>query len=82
MKNKKTEKQIKKEERRKNRGTIAVYSKCDCGCCFEEMRFKSKESAGEAFSKVGIGNKKTIVDDQGTVHTHIDTFYGFSIEKP
>lgn len=77
---KKTAKQLKKEEKRENKGTIAVYAKCDCGCCTAELRFKNVESAKEAFSKAGLENSATIIDDKGVEHTGIDTFYGFSLE--
>lgn len=76
---KKTAKQLKKEKRREHRGTIAVYAKCDCGCCTAEMRFTSAKTAAEAFAKAGLQNSATIVDDKGTTHEGIDTFYGFSL---
>lgn len=77
---KKTEKQKKKkEDRRKNKGTIAVFALCDCGCCTAKMRFRSEKSALEAFKAAGLQNSATITDDQGTVHEGIDTFYGLSL---
>jgi hypothetical protein len=79
MKNKKTAKQLKKQEKREHRGTIAVYARCDCGCCTATMRFKNKAAVEEAFAKAGLVNSATIVDDKGVVHEGIDTFYGFSL---
>jgi len=78
---KKTEKQLKKEKRRELRGFNRVYAKCDCGCCTAEMFFRNKESVIEAFTKVGMQNSATIVDDKGNIHEGIDTFYGFSMDK-
>ena len=78
---KKTEKQLKKEKRRELRGFKRVYAKCDCGCCTAEMFFRNKESATEAFAKVGLQNGAKIVDDKGNIHEGIDTFYGFSMDK-
>lgn len=76
MRNKKTPKQLKKDERNKNRGTIPVFALHDCGCCTAKMRFHSKKTALEAFSKAVLGNSIDIVDDQGVAHAGIDTFYG------
>lgn len=79
MKNKKTAKQLKKEERRENKGVIKVTAQHDCGCCATTMRFFSKDSANRAFAKAGLSNSATITDDKGTVHEGIDTFYGFFV---
>lgn len=48
----------------------------DCGCCFSEAQFKSRESAEAAFAKAGLGNDRIIQDDAGNRFTGIDTFYG------
>lgn len=81
MRNKKTPKQLKKDERRKNKGTIGVTAQHDCGCCATTMRFFDKKSATEVFVKAGLQNSATITDDHGVVHEGIDTFYGFFIPK-
>ena len=82
MKSTKTPKQIKKEKRQKNRGTIPVWAVCDCGCCYAEMRFFSKKTAEDALKNVGLGNSVAITDDKGVVHEGLDTFYGFSLTDP
>lgn len=48
----------------------------DCGCCFTDVQFESKESANKAFAKAGFGNNMTIIDDAGQVVHGVDTFYG------
>lgn len=40
------------------------------------MKFHNEESAQQAFSKAGLSSSATIVDDEGTVHEGVDTFYG------
>jgi hypothetical protein len=58
---------------------ITVYVKQDCGCCTESLQFKDEESADKAFAAAGLGNGVEIVDDAGTKHGGLDTFYGFSL---
>ncbi len=59
---------------------IKVYVRADCGCCDEELLFNSVESAEKVFQEAGLGNGVCITDDTGTVHTGLDTFYGFSTD--
>jgi hypothetical protein len=49
---------------------------CDCGCCEDELSFDSDEAANAAVKKAGLMNNGTIIDDEGIVHTGLDTFYG------
>jgi len=60
---------------------ITVYAKCDCGCCTESLQFESVENANEALRRAGLGNGMVIVDDDGTEHTGLDTFYGFALRE-
>jgi hypothetical protein len=48
----------------------------DCGCCFTEVQFESRESANAAMKKAGLGSCVTLVDDAGQVVHGVDTFYG------
>lgn len=54
------------------------FAKASCGCCEVEMQFESAEAASAAFHKAGLDSTATIVDDAGTEHTGVDTFYGLS----
>lgn len=81
---KKSERQLKierKNEKRRHKRMIKVIAQCNCGCCTEEMYFRDFAAAKAAFEKVGLSNSATIVDDEGTEHTGIDTFYGLT-ENP
>lgn len=60
---------------------ITIYAKADCGCCTVEMQFHDEDSASRAFAGVGYGNGMVIVDDTGTAHERVDTFYGFSTSE-
>lgn len=48
----------------------------DCGCCFSDVQFESRERAEAALAAVGLGNNKSIQDDTGKQIHGIDTFYG------
>lgn len=48
----------------------------DCGCCYSDVQFESRESANRAFAKAGLGNGMTVIDDAGQVIEGVDTFYG------
>jgi hypothetical protein len=88
---KKTNRPETNRERRKQKGKaeraaernfrrewpFVAIANSPCGCCqTDEMLFKSRESAVEAFAKAGL-NHIAITDDNGTVHENVDTFYGF-----
>jgi hypothetical protein len=60
---------------------ITIYVKQDCGCCTSELKFNDEDSAVRTLTGAGIGNGVTIVDDTGTAHTGLDTFYGFSTSE-
>lgn len=57
---------------------VSVYVTASCGCCTEELKFKSYEAATAAFERAALSSVTTIVDDAGVAHDHLDTFYGFS----
>lgn len=61
---------------------LKVFAKKDCGCCSTEMYFTDTASADAAFEKAGLGNGRSITDDRGTVHTGLDSFYGYSVDEP
>jgi hypothetical protein len=73
-------KKRKKQEKHKHRGMIKITAQYSCGCCYADMYFKSLESAGIAFSKVGLTSAANITDDEGTLYEGIDTFYDFSTD--
>jgi hypothetical protein len=62
---------------KKAEANYIVTAKNDCGCCETTMHFFGDESAKAAFDKAGLRNMATIVDDAGTEHRGIDTFYGY-----
>lgn len=70
-------KQQKKEQKRDRRGWFVVTALHDCGCCWSELFFKSEDNAVKMLQAVGLKNGANIVDDKGTFHEGIDTFYGF-----
>ena len=74
----KNHKHDKKDKDRKSNRMIIVSAKKDCGCCNVDMLFRSVESAERAFLAVGLAVGAEIVDDAGTPHDGIDTFYGFT----
>lgn len=59
---------------------MKFYALLRCGCCTEEMEFKSEESIQNAFNKVGVAGTD-VVDDDGVTHENIDMFYGFWTEE-
>jgi len=66
------------EERSGSGGFMEFFARADCGCCdVGPMMFRSEASAVRAFSRVGLRNGGTIVDDANVVHEGVDTFYGF-----
>lgn len=56
----------------------SFYVKLCCGCCTTEMKFNDRASIEAAFKAAGLDSSATITDDEGTVHTEVDTFYGYS----
>lgn len=58
-----------------------VTAQLGCGCCNTTMRFENKQSAVQAFREAGLTSMATIVDDTGTRHEGVDTFYGFNPDK-
>jgi len=60
---------------------VTAYVRHDCGCCTAEMLFHSEQRAQTALSQAELGNGVTIVDDAGTEHTRLDTFYGYSLVR-
>ena len=53
----------------------------DCGCCFEEVQFETRELAEYTLRKAQLGNGKTITDSCGKVVEGVDTFYGIMEEN-
>lgn len=68
----------KKSDKKWEAEGIKYYARCTCGCCdTDPMYFSSEKSILEAFETLGLTSSGTIIDDKGTVHREIDTFYGY-----
>lgn len=81
MNKRQIKKKFKRAEKKRKNGLLAVYVKCTCGCCTEELLFKDRASAALAFNKAGLDCSATIVDDAGVEHKELDTFYGYTFQK-
>jgi hypothetical protein len=58
---------------------MKYYAKKDCGCCtVGPMEFATEATAAAAFAAAGLGNGKSVKDDDGDTWDGIDTFYGYA----
>lgn len=81
-KKKQTETESKKVLRAQGAKRLKVfYIKQDCGCCTARVQFESEESLKAALAKLGLCNGGVLVDDAGTKHEQLDTFYGYSKDE-
>lgn len=46
-----------------------------CGCCHTIMEFESEETMLKAYEATKLGSNQKVIDDKGTMHNYIDTFY-------
>lgn len=50
----------------------------NCGCCTAALAFRSADRFLAAVSPPGLTSSGRVVDDEGTEHTGLDTFYGYT----